>query len=313
MEHFLSVAKGNLVHFHKGWACNTSQKLIIKYDMHTNALDGYAVQLKELKNAVKLLGSDLQLIGDSLYVISGSKKKKLATEKSFYEEKEDTTLPTLISNKFYDRFVVASKYISEDSTRYMLCGVCLSPLGGVWATDGKHMIAYHDDEELAIGKEIVIPYVSSLANLKVKKIFCHDNSMEFVTMQGIHYFVSLIQSQFPNCKKLLENVEGFNPIELSSDVCKSLLFAEKFLETKSKQVKVTNKGLVTICSEPYTDAWEIEQEFSFDCNLVMMNRCLADISAPFRGNKEMMFKTNSNKIFFEDSEKVTMFMPYIKA
>ena len=320
MEHFLSVAKGNIIHFYKGWACSRVSGLTIKYDLRTNEFDGYSVELKELKNAIKVLDGKLSIEDGSIYVVSqvGNKKKKLNTTQSSYFEDVDTSIASRVANKFYDRFVTASKYISHDQTRYFLMGICLTELGGVWATDGRHMIAYHDDENLANGVESIISWNSVLSKLKVESIFRHDNSMEFVTVQGVHYFAEFLKGKFPNCKRLLEDSSSFRPIILSKKVCESLMFAEKFISDKQNIAKVNSKGIETLDDNPYSDKWEIEELFEFACNLYCLNRCVSDInienfsSYTLVGAKRMMFKNESSKIFFEDAEKVTMLMPFVK-
>lgn len=255
---------------------------------------------------------------DNLFII----KSKKGTYKAKLLDKKPINIVKNFENKVVvenDRLLKASKFVSDNETRPVLCGVCVTAFGDLYASDSYKAYRY-------LARDVIIDNYSSIivpkdfielickecgANIEIE----YNSNMCCVTQNNISYISPLIEGKFPKIDSLYNIKSKGNKLVFDlQDFFDKINIAKQVgndLANKNIALLFENNKLTAIGDDEFeADLVNIRENFDYSFTLVLSN--FANIISCIDQNEkfiEMSYIESVKPIFIEDNKNEILVLP----
>lgn len=255
---------------------------------------------------------------DNLFII----KSKKGTYKAKLLDKKPINIVKNFEHKVVvesNRLLKASKFVSDNDSRPILCGVCITENGDLYASDSYKAYRY-----LASG--VASENCSSIVVLKdFIELICkecdenieieYNSNMCCVTQNNISYISPLIEGKFPKIDSLYNIKSKGNKLVFDlQDFLDKLNIAKQVgndLSNKNIALLFENNKLTAIGDDEFeADLVNIRENFDYSFTLVFSN--FANIISCIDQNEkfiEMSYIESVKPIFIEDNKNEILVLP----
>lgn len=272
-------------------------------------------------NAINMLLTLQPIISikvDNLFII----KSKKGTYKAKLLDKKPINIVKNFEHKVVvesSRLLKASKFVSDNDSRPILCGVCITENGDLYASDSYKAYRY-----LASG--VVSENCSSIVVLKdFIELVCkecdenieieYNSNMCCVTQNNISYISPLIEGKFPKIDSLYDIKSKGNKLVFDlQDFLDKLNIAKQVgndLSNKNIALLFENNKLTAIGDDEFeADLVNIRENIDYRFTLVFSN--FANIISCIDQNEkfiEMSYIEGVKPIFIEDDKNEILVLP----
>lgn len=294
--------------------------IVVSTKLPSNLLENHYIDASEFKKVFGVWKNDMQITleEEKCFIAHGTAKKAISIVRDTF------VFPIVMEGEaqyldvehFYSRYVEATKYASDDETRYFLCGVLVTRDFNIVSTDGRKMICFSEKEKNCFEEDFIVPTQKLLMKIKPLSGNVYDNGIELKT-KNLTYFTTFVKGQYPNYNRVIPECGTLgNKIVFDRQAIEKLKVAGKFIVEKNNGIYIDENNFTVLDSNgdvEYQDKHELDglclrgKKIFINVDYLLMG--IASTLPEFNGKYTFNFNETDRAMTLQDKDKVVVIMP----
>lgn len=294
--------------------------IMVSTKLPSNLLENHYIDASEFKKVFGVWKNDMQITleEEKCFIAHGTAKKAI------YIVRETFVFPIVMEGEaqyldvkhFYSRYVEATKYASNDETRYFLCGVLVTRDFNIVGTDGRKMICFSEKEKNYFEEDFIVPTQKLLMKIKPLSGNVYDNGIELKT-KNLTYFTTFVKGLYPNFNRVIPECGTLgNKIVFNKQAIEKLKVASKFIVEKNNGIYIDENNFTVPDSNgdvEYQDKHGIDglclRDKKIFINVDYLLMGIESTLPEFNGEYVFNFSETDRAMTLQDKDKVVVIMP----